>query len=147
MLFSRRPAVQPGGAYTLARDTSAEPCLATFAADFGHPIGRSFYVSTRWHDATLARHQPGFVLAFASAKLLSDAGYELWDLGGTDSSPGMRYKGSVAEPLLRPAFASLFAVAVRGDTLAQGTSPFCTGGRLCPGTTPLPNITEANLFS
>ena len=40
------------------------------AADFGHPVGASFYVATRWHDPALSKHQTGFVLALASARVL-----------------------------------------------------------------------------
>ena len=89
------------------------------AADFGHPIGSSFYVATRWHDPTLSRHQPGFVLALASAALLQRCGAALWDLGGTDSSAGMRYKESVSEIMPRPAFADLFS-RVRDEEVGAG---------------------------
>ena len=81
---------------------------AMVAADFGHPIGGSFYVATRWHDPALAKHQTGFVLALASARLLERCGVALWDLGGTDFSAGMRYKESVSEILPRPVFSDLF---------------------------------------
>jgi Leu/Phe-tRNA-protein transferase len=113
------------------------------AADFGHPVGRSFYVATRWHDSALAKSQPGFVLALASAKLLAAHGYELWDLGGTDSSPGMKYKESVAEILQRPHFHDLFlrARATEGQ-LAAGPP----AKRIQPGLA-ISAITESDLFS
>ena len=87
-----------------------EPCGAAcmVAADFGHAVGGSFYVATRWHDAAHSKLQLGFVLAFASAKALAQLGFSLWDLGGTDGSSMMKYKASVAEVLHRPAFAHAF---------------------------------------
>jgi len=39
--------------------------------------------------------QVGFVLALASAAYLSSRGFELYDLGGTDSSVMMAYKARV----------------------------------------------------
>jgi hypothetical protein len=44
----------------------------------------------------------GFVLAFAAARVLKDAGYLMWDLGGTDSSPLMSYKREIALEQWRP---------------------------------------------
>lgn len=87
-----------------------EPCGTAHmvAADFGHAVGGAFYVATRWHDSTHSKLQLGFVLAFASAKVLARLGFSLWDLGGTDGSSMMKYKASVAEVLHRPAFAKAF---------------------------------------
>ena len=111
------------------------------AADFGHPVARCFYVATRWHDSRLARYQPGFVLALASARLLAAHGYELWDLGGTDASAGMRYKESLAEILPRPYFYDRFlrARATEGPLAGQPTKPLEPGLAVGP-------ITELDLL-
>uniref|UniRef100_A0A7S2CP68 BioF2-like acetyltransferase domain-containing protein n=1 Tax=Haptolina brevifila TaxID=156173 RepID=A0A7S2CP68_9EUKA len=109
---------------------------AMVAADFGHAVGGSFYVATRWHDSALSRYQPGFVLALASAKLLADNGFELWDLGGTDSSQGMRYKEGISHVVPRPTFHDLFL-------RARGTQP----RRIEPGVViGEAGITESDLF-
>ena len=116
---------------------------AMVAADFGHPIGGSFYVATRWHDPALAKHQTGFVLALASARLLERCGVALWDLGGTDCSAGMRYKESVSEVVPRPVFANLFR-RVRDAVPADGS----LAQRLAAATGPTGiAITEGDLFS
>ena len=109
---------------------------AMVAADFGHPVGASFYVATRWHDATLSKYQPGFVLALASANVLAANGFELWDLGGTDSSAGMRYKESLAHVVTRPYFHDLFRRARATD------APALQPGVACGAT----GVTEADLF-
>ena len=97
------------------------------------------------------------MLALVSARVLSNAGFDLWDLGGTDSSPGMRYKASVTETFLRPAFAAHFArcrkeaVGVGGGSLTDVARPvpslFGQGGLLRPGLVVQAHITEADLFS
>jgi len=76
------------------------------AADFGHPhtYGRAYYVATRFFDREFRTLQPGFILAFAEAACLKQAGFELWDLGGTDASPMMQYKPQVAIEMDRSDF-------------------------------------------
>jgi hypothetical protein len=78
------------------------------AADFGHPVGASFYVATRFFDPKYRFMQPGFVLAFAEAQVLANLGFMFWDLGGTDSSPMMSYKASLGYVVSRPYFQSEF---------------------------------------
>jgi len=76
------------------------------AADFGHPhtYGKAYYVATRFFDRELKTLQPGFILAFAEAMCLREAGVELWDLGGADASPMMHYKPQVAIEMGRSEF-------------------------------------------
>lgn len=76
------------------------------AADFGHPhtCGKAYYVATRFFDKEARTLQPGFILAFAEAMCLKDAGFELWDLGGADASPMMHYKPQVAIEMDRSDF-------------------------------------------
>lgn len=50
----------------------------------------------------------GFVLAFVVTRVLRDAGYLMWDLGGTDSSPLMSYKREVALEQWRPQAMQLY---------------------------------------
>jgi len=40
----------------------------------------------------MKRLQPGFLLSLVACKYLKERGFELYDLGGTDSSPMMVYK-------------------------------------------------------
>ena len=59
-------------------------------------------------------------------------------VGGTDSSPGMRYKASVTEHTLRPAYSLLHAEAqAAGAPKAE---------RLRPGSVPLRSISERELL-
>jgi hypothetical protein len=76
------------------------------AADFGHPHtnGKTYYVATRFFDRELKSLQPGFILAFAEAMCLKEAGVDLWDLGGADASPMMHYKPQVAIEMGRSDF-------------------------------------------
>jgi hypothetical protein len=66
------------------------------AADFGHPsmLGRGLYVATRFYDRSpeVKQLQPGFLLALLECKILRDAGCFVWDLGGVNLCPLMRYK-------------------------------------------------------
>jgi hypothetical protein len=62
---------------------------------------RSFYVATRFVSPQLKEKlQVGFVLALASAAYLSSRGFELYDLGGTDSSVMMAYKAGTCHLIL-----------------------------------------------
>jgi hypothetical protein len=84
-------------------DASSVPREAVLiAADVGFPSGHSFYVATRFSSKRFRNLAPGFILALASARTLSQAGYLLWDLGDTDSSPMMAYKQEVAIEEERP---------------------------------------------
>eukprot|EP00966_Prymnesium_polylepis_P052777 1222275-Prymnesium_polylepis.3 len=77
------------------------------------------------HAAVVARPSPISVSALA--------------VGGTDSSPGMRYKASVAEQTLRPAYSLLHAEAqAAGAPRAE---------RLRPGSVPLRNVCERDLLN
>jgi len=85
---------------------SEPPAPRLVAADFGHPhtFGKAYYVTTRFFDRELRTLQPGFILAFAEAMCLKQAGLELWDLGGADASPMMHYKPQVAIEMGRSEF-------------------------------------------
>jgi len=76
------------------------------AADFGHPHtnAKAYYVATRFFDRSEKTLQPGFILAFAEAACLKQAGVELWDLGGADASPMMHYKPQVSIEMGRSEF-------------------------------------------
>jgi len=66
------------------------------AADFSHPTagGRSVYVATRFFSRRemYKTMQPGFILALVLCRFLRDRGCCIWDLGGVDLCPLMRYK-------------------------------------------------------
>lgn len=49
------------------------------AADFGHPVGSSFYVATRFFVRDFKRFQPGFLLAFIEMGILKKWGLSVWD--------------------------------------------------------------------
>jgi len=87
------------------------------AADIGHPVGKSFYVATRFFQHKYKNLQPGFLLALLEIKVLRGAGFKLWDLGGTDQSAMMSYKYDIAETFLRPSFSEKFRV------IREGVSP------------------------
>lgn len=74
------------------------------AADFAHPslLGRSVYVATRFFDRREQyKHiMPGFMLAAIATKYLRAAGCSLWDLGGVNLCPLMRYKHNLTGPPL-----------------------------------------------
>ena len=78
------------------------------AADFGHPMnnGYSVYIATRFFDRSsleIRTIMPGFVLALAECKVLQCLGCELWDLGGVNLCPLMRYKLDLTgAPVERP---------------------------------------------
>ena len=92
------------------------------AADIAHCVGRSFYVATRFFAKEHRKFQPGFLLALVETKVLADAGFALWDLGGTDSSPMMSYKEIVAHEMSRPEFLEHFQrVRVGEAKLKSGT--------------------------
>jgi hypothetical protein len=96
------------------------------AADFAHPTngGRTVYVATRFFNRgdDVRQIQPGFVLAFAECKYLRDRGCRIWDLGGINLNPLMRYKLDLAgEPFERPvALGEFFASRRLDDTLDIG---------------------------
>jgi hypothetical protein len=46
----------------------------------------------------MKRLQPGFLLSLVACKYLKERGFELYDLGGTDSSPMMAYKVCIPPP-------------------------------------------------
>eukprot|EP00443_Scrippsiella_acuminata_P107191 CAMPEP_0115587626 /NCGR_PEP_ID=MMETSP0272-20121206/8301_1 /TAXON_ID=71861 /ORGANISM="Scrippsiella trochoidea, Strain CCMP3099" /LENGTH=879 /DNA_ID=CAMNT_0003022707 /DNA_START=8 /DNA_END=2648 /DNA_ORIENTATION=+ len=95
------------------------------AADFGHPHthGQAYYVATRFFDREYRNLQPGFILAFAEAAFLKQAGFAFWDLGGADKSPMMAYKPQVAiEMDAATSFAA--SVSVQGPLLPP---PSATG--------------------
>jgi len=92
------------------------------AADIAHCVGRSFYVATRFFAKEHRKFQPGFLLALVETKVLADAGFALWDLGGTDSSPMMSYKEVVAHEMSRPEFLEHFRRVRLGEAkLKSGT--------------------------
>jgi hypothetical protein len=66
------------------------------AADFCHlsHSGCGIYVATRYHNssAEYRSFQSGFILALLSCHYLQIKGFLLWDLGGVDDCPLMRYK-------------------------------------------------------
>eukprot|EP00931_Biecheleriopsis_adriatica_P052036 TRINITY_DN30232_c0_g1_i1.p1 TRINITY_DN30232_c0_g1~~TRINITY_DN30232_c0_g1_i1.p1 ORF type:complete len:882 (+),score=223.00 TRINITY_DN30232_c0_g1_i1:72-2648(+) len=97
------------------------------AADFGHAhtFGRAYYVATRYFDRELRTLQPGFILAYAEAECLRQAGFELWDLGGADHSPMMQYKPQVALEMHRSEYLRrLREVALAGYVAQEdGTHP------------------------
>lgn len=72
------------------------------AADFCHPVngGASVYVATRFFDrsAEVRQMQPGFLLALAECQYLKSLGCLVWDLGGVNLCPLMRYKYDLAGP-------------------------------------------------
>lgn len=77
------------------------------AADFAHPVcgGKSLYVATRFFDSDAAfkNLQPGFLLALAECAYLRRQGCHLWDLGGVNLCPLMRYKNDLTgKPYARP---------------------------------------------
>ncbi|GAB5373477.1 hypothetical protein AAMO2058_001755100 [Amorphochlora amoebiformis] len=86
------------------------------AADIAHIVGRSFYVATRFFNKKYRKFQPGFLLALAEGRVLAKAGFVLWDLGGTDSSPNMAYKSEVTFEMSRPEFLSRFLPVRVGRT-------------------------------
>ena len=103
------------GAWRLMAATSP-PMLMVFelwygdsmiAADFAHPVcgGRSVYVATRFYDksAKFKTLQPGFLLALLECAYLRSQGCLLWDLGGCNLCPLMRYKHELTgNPYSRP---------------------------------------------
>mmetsp|Transcript_5616 Transcript_5616/g.11142 ORF Transcript_5616/g.11142 Transcript_5616/m.11142 type:complete len:250 (+) Transcript_5616:73-822(+) len=93
------------------------------AADIAHVVGKSFYVATRFFEQEYRKFQPGFLLALAETKVLAGAGFRLWDLGGTDSSPMMAYKQDITVRMSRPEFLARFAPlrGGRAAPLASGT--------------------------
>lgn len=96
------------------------------AADFGHPHthGLAYYVTTRFFDREFRTIQPGFILAFAEAECMRRAGFELWDLGGSDKSPMMSYKPQVAIEMGRGAFLRrLRECSIRADAAASPERP------------------------
>ena len=83
------------------------------AADFCHPVngGKSVYVATRFFDRSpeIKLLQPGFLLALVECQYLKSIGCHIWDLGGVNLCPLMRYKYDLAgQPIQRPQ--SLFAL-------------------------------------
>lgn len=77
------------------------------AADFCHPVngGRSVYVATRFfvRDDEVRHLQPGFLLALAECHFLRTSGCLVWDLGGVNLCPLMKYKYDLAgTPIERP---------------------------------------------
>jgi hypothetical protein len=69
------------------------------AADFAHPVcgGKSLYVATRFfdNDAAFKTLQPGFLLALTECAFLRRRGCYMWDLGGVNLCPLMRYKNDL----------------------------------------------------
>eukprot|EP00468_Gymnochlora_sp_CCMP2014_P005846 CAMPEP_0167754148 /NCGR_PEP_ID=MMETSP0110_2-20121227/8108_1 /TAXON_ID=629695 /ORGANISM="Gymnochlora sp., Strain CCMP2014" /LENGTH=852 /DNA_ID=CAMNT_0007639993 /DNA_START=72 /DNA_END=2631 /DNA_ORIENTATION=+ len=88
-------------------------------ADLAHCVGNSFYVATRFFKKEYRKFQPGFLLALVETKLLANAGFSLWDLGGTDSSPMMAYKKDVSIEMSRPEFLSRFRPARSGKGILK----------------------------
>lgn len=77
------------------------------AADFCHPVngGLSVYVATRFfiRNSDIRHIQPGFLLALAECQYLRASGCQVWDLGGVNLCPLMRYKYDLAgAPIERP---------------------------------------------
>jgi hypothetical protein len=70
------------------------------AADFCHLSNhqKGVYVATRYHNTSseYKAFQSGYLLASLSCQYLQRKGYLLWDLGGVDLCPLMRYKNDVA---------------------------------------------------
>eukprot|EP01034_Spumella_vulgaris_P035078 gene35078-43249_t len=67
------------------------------AADFGHPV-----FNREDHDIKVM--MSGFLLALIECKVLKQLGCHLWDLGGVNSCPLMRYKLDLTgTPIERPA--------------------------------------------
>jgi hypothetical protein len=66
------------------------------AADYCHISnkGTGVYVATRYHNnqKEYKTWQSGYLLASLSCQYLQQKGYSLWDLGGVDLCPLMRYK-------------------------------------------------------
>ena len=99
------------------------------AADFCHPIcgGRSVYVATRFfiRDSEVRHIQPGFLLALAECQVLKKSGCLVWDLGGVNMCPLMRYKYDLAgTPVERPE-----AMYVLSEAWAHGPAPGIMGLR------------------
>ena len=64
------------------------------------------------YNEKIKQLQPGFILSFASCKILKDVGCEIWDLGGVDLCPLMRYKIDLTgDPVQRPLALALFRTA------------------------------------
>lgn len=67
------------------------------AADYCHLSNnnRSIYVATRYHNNSSNEYktfQSGYLLSSISCQYLQQKGYLLWDLGGIDMCPLMKYK-------------------------------------------------------
>lgn len=110
------------------------------AADFGHPHShRCFYVATRFFDRAYRSCMPGFILAFAEAEALAKRGFQLWDLGGTNSSPMMQYKSQVAIEMRKGLFFDeLHAVQQQEHTMVAPP-------KLLPGVI-VPQLREEDLW-
>ena len=56
--------------------------------------GTCIYIATRFYNRgeDVRQVQPGFLLALLECKVLQDAGCMVWDLGGVNLCPLMRYK-------------------------------------------------------
>jgi hypothetical protein len=69
------------------------------AADFAHLSnrGHGVYVATRYHnnETEYKSFQSGYLLASLSCQYLQQRGYVVWDLGGVDMCPLMKYKNDV----------------------------------------------------
>lgn len=71
------------------------------AADFAHPShqGLTVYVATRFferNNPAFRLLKPGFLLALVECQYLQSQGCYLWDLGGVNMCPLMRYKYDLA---------------------------------------------------
>lgn len=68
------------------------------AADFGHPTNdfKTVYIATRCckqNDAEIKLLQPGFICSMAACKVLREqVGCFIWDFGGVNECPLMKYK-------------------------------------------------------
>ncbi|KAF4673472.1 hypothetical protein FOL47_010525 [Perkinsus chesapeaki] len=76
-------------------DSLDESKKTLLACDFGHPVGTSVYIATRYYSDEYKKYQPGFILGFSTCTWLKSLGYSMWDLGGYNSSPMMAYKSAL----------------------------------------------------
>ena len=81
------------------------------AADFMHLDTRTrhCYVATRCYHAKFKALGAGFLLGLISLKLLQSNGFDIYDLGGFDSSPMMSYKKELTHIQDRCTFLASFS--------------------------------------
>lgn len=113
------------------------------AADFGHFCagGHSFYVATRFfhrnHPNTKVRQmQPGFVLGLSECCYLRSVGCLMWDLGGINLCPLMRYKLDLTgEPFERPIALAYFRQFRQYDSKTHPVSSVQSNSVVIPDVT------------